>query len=161
MKKIVKLTESDLARIVKRVLKESSSDVVKIKAFEKAGYEVSGSGKVRALNLNLTNVHLENTKVVFDYSLAGGTTDVVYSNQMNNYGCMVKVSKGTGSYRCGEKHMIFLKNVKHVECESIPGGEGYNGGYDVFFITPKGKSSLMKWCDAYVSNDIEISGDYA
>ena len=40
MKKIIKLTESDLTRIVKRVIKEQNEKPIAVKQLEKDGYDV-------------------------------------------------------------------------------------------------------------------------
>jgi hypothetical protein len=134
MKKVIRLTESDLTRIVRRILKESSSEVVKVKAW--TSREDRDKLAPRSYNLNITNLRLSNNMVEFDYTLPTDTT----------MGEMPK--KGFGNASCG--------NVKD---NSI--GVDMNGRFKFLFLTREGHKKVTKLCDSYVSNDTEMDGDYA
>ena len=165
MKRIIRLTESDLTRIVKRVLKEEESKTIKVKAFSDIDDHKSGLG--RSLNLDTTNHKVVGTKVEFDYVVPGNTVETVPSWAMSQFGCSVKVSKGKGHVLCGRaKDSIALQNVDHTDCKKMKGGEAYNGGLDYFFLSPEGYKKLSSKCNAYASmdkkqDDLDMGGDYA
>ena len=133
MKKIIRLTESDLTRIVRRVIKEQSSGVVKVKAW---GTREDRDKQVpRGYNLNITNLRLSNNMVQFDYSTPSDTT------------LGEKPTKGYGNAGCGSKDNTIGVNM--------------NGKFKFLFLTPEGSKKVTKLCDSYVSNDTEMDGDYA
>ena len=70
MKKIVRLTESDLVRMVQKVLNEQSNNILKVK--------LNDEKDVFVTNLDLKNGRLVGSKVIFDGNEAGrervGTT---------------------------------------------------------------------------------------
>jgi hypothetical protein len=133
MKKVIRLTESDLTRIVRRVLKESSSDVIKVKAW--ASKEDRNQQVERSYNLNITNLRLDNTEVRFDYTIASDVT------------MGVTPKKGFGTAICGAKDNFIGTNM--------------GGRYTALFLTPEGSKKITKLCDSYVSNDTKMNGDYA
>jgi hypothetical protein len=133
MKKVIRLTESDLTRIVKRVLKESSSDVVKVRAWESKSDRDKLSP--RSYNLNISNLRLTNNMVNFDYAIPSDVT--LYEVP----------KKGSGTASCGSRD-----NIIGVDME---------GKYKALFLTSEGNKKITKLCDSYVSNDTKISGDYA
>ena len=139
MKRIIRLTESDLARIVKRVINEENNETIKIKAFTTPDWQKTG--KVRALNLDLTNFVLKGTKVTFDYKTPGGVDEEVIPYTYPNK--PIKINSGKGDYRCGVENEIHLF---------------YRNGSAVapFWITDNAQSKLSKWCDAYAQNDSEM-----
>ena len=158
MKKIIRLTESDLTRIVKRVLKEEN-ETIKVKAF----YKSDSSGMRRSLNLDTTNHKVVGTNVVFDYSVPGGSgaQTITVSNNSGNYGCSAKVTSGQGQVSCGDlDRVIILGNVKKVGCKESSTGNDY------FYLTPEGYKKLSSKCNAYAStgtkqDDLDMGGDYA
>jgi hypothetical protein len=157
MKRIIRLTESDLTRIVKRVLNEQN-ETIKVKAF----YKSENSGMRRSLNLDTTNHKVVGTNVVFDYSVPGGSTaeTITLSNTSGNYGCSAKVSNGQGQVSCGDlDRLIILGNVKKVGCKES------STGNDFFYLTPEGYKRLSSKCNAYASTDtkqdyLDMGGDY-
>jgi hypothetical protein len=106
MKKIIRLTESDLARIVKRVISEenNAATTIKIKAFATPDWQKTG--KVRALNLDLTNFVLKGTKVTFNYRTPGGATEEVMSYTRKK---LIKITFW----------LIFTKLKSRFECPSV------------------------------------------
>jgi len=134
MKRIIRLTESDLSRIVRRVISEESNETIKIKAWTKK--QDRDSGKPRDLNLDTTNHKLVNNHVRFDWDFAGLHIDDETLGQL-----------GTALVKCGTKDYVLTLR-------------GKKGGKDVF-ITEEGYKRLSKWCSAYVSNDTKIDSDYA
>ena len=73
MKKIVRLTESDLTKLIKRVLNEENSEIIKAKLFNKSGQLVR--------NLKLHNGYLKKTIVNFEGREPGVYGDLnVYFN---------------------------------------------------------------------------------
>jgi hypothetical protein len=133
MKKVIRLTESDLTRIVRRVLKESSSEVIKVKAWESR--EDRNNAVPRAYNFNITNLRLSNNMVEFDYTIPSDT----------KMGEIPK--KGFGNASCGSKDNAI--------------GIDMNGRFKYLFLTREGNKKVTKLCDSYVSNDTEMGGDYA
>ena len=74
MKKIIRLTESQLTRLIKRVINESANgsgtkeDPYKIKYFDTEEQKQSGQ---RSGNIDVYELRLNDTEVFFDYSYAG------------------------------------------------------------------------------------------
>jgi hypothetical protein len=84
MKRIIRLTESDLARIVRRVIKEQSEEnTISLKVYEtkKDADMASNSGVFK--NIDLSDIELNLEYVTFNYTRPGAPSDV-----------------GTGSYPC-------------------------------------------------------------
>jgi len=100
MKKVIRLTEYDLTRIVKRVLKEEG-EVIKIKTWDTK--EDRDKGLPRNYNLDTTNHHLENNSVYFDSQIVGTT-----------YGGGTRLKM---SIRCGDMSGLIVigGNNKHTQ----------------------------------------------
>ena len=133
MKRIVRLTENDLTRIVKRVLEEAPTDVIKVKVFNspddpKKGYQ-------RACNIQAKNLKVVGSQIHFDYTIPGGT----------------KCSLGHyGEYTSGE---IKNSGTARINC-------GDNRGYTIMFqgnktifgyLSKEGYAKLSYLCDEYAS----------
>jgi hypothetical protein len=119
MKKIIRLTESDLARIVKRVIMEQS-EMIKIKAWDNK--EKRDMGAPRTYNFDTTNHYLRNNEVLFDAQITGQMT-----NPME-----------FGIY-CGE-----TDNTVHVNSSQYRPKPG-----DILYITDAARKQLTKKCTAY------------
>jgi hypothetical protein len=133
MKKVIRLTESDLTRIVRRVLKEQSSEVIKVKAWESK--DDRDKQVARSYNLNITNLRLSNNTVKFDYTTPSDRTVGEIP------------TKGFGNTSCGTKNNSIGIDMK--------------GKFKFLFLTPEGSKKITKLCDSYVSNDTKMNGDYA
>jgi hypothetical protein len=72
MKEVIRLTESDITRIVRRVIKEQSSEVIKVRGWDTVDGRTKQS--YNGYNLNVNNLHLENKIVRFNYTIPGTTT---------------------------------------------------------------------------------------
>jgi hypothetical protein len=131
MKKVIRLTESDLARLVRSVLKEQSSGVVKVKAW--TSREDRDKLAPRSYNLNITKLKLVNSDIVFDYD----TPSEGY----------IGPEKGFGRAACGSKDNSISVDM--------------GGKFKFLFLTPEGYKKVTKPCDSYVSNDTKMNGDYA
>jgi hypothetical protein len=128
MKEVIRLTESDITRIVRRVIKEQSSEVVKVRGWD----TVDGMTKqdVSGYNLDISNLHLVNRTLNFNYTIPGTT------------------SKGTGLTSCGNKNsgnniVLTINNKVHQ-----------------LYLTPVGYKKITKLCDSYASNGTKTNGDY-
>lgn len=133
MKKVIRLTESDLTRIVRRVINEESTEVIKVKAWSTK--EDRDSGKAIGYNLKITNLRLSNNMVRFDYTTPSDTS----------MGEIPK--KGFGNTTCGSRSNDIAVDM--------------NGKFKFLFLTPEGSKKITKMCDSYASNDTEMDGDYA
>ena len=147
MKKIVKLTESDLTRIVKRVINEQSEikifdpkqvinipkETIKVKTwFNKEGRNGS---QPRDFNLDTYDHKLVNDYVSFKFKSPG-------DDPKDNLG----KREGNGTIRCGE-----LDGKMFID---------RNGWSGVVYVTEAARKKLTKWCDAYASNDTKNDNDY-
>ena len=128
MKKVIRITESDLARIVKRVLNENPSDMITIKAWDDI-YQ-RDMGAPRTYNFDTTNHHLRNNEVVFTANITG----LIPSPMEMNIPC--GETGGRVYIRTGK-----LKRPK-------PG--------DILYITDAARKLLTKKCGAYVYNDTKV-----
>ena len=128
MKKVIRLTESDLTRIVRRVLKESS-EVIKVKAWRTK--EEKANGSARSFNLDTTDHNLMNNMVYFQVRTAG----------------MIQSINGISSIKCGDTSGKMLTELL--------------GKTAYVYVSEEGRKKLTKMCDAYVSNDTKMDGDYA
>jgi hypothetical protein len=139
MKKIIRLTESQLTRLIKRVVNESANgngtkdNPYKIKYFDTEQEKQSGQ---RSGNIDIYDLHLSNDVVRFSYSFAG-----------ENY---VK-SHGSQYYKDGIFHCdrnTFMVGQK--------GHRKMDGGmplmhYKEKFVSDDGIKVFQKVCDEYVS----------
>ena len=135
MKKVIRLTEYDLTRIVKRVLKEGS-EVIKIKAWRNK--KDLDSGYPPAFNFDTTGHVIKNNRVFFNGHIPPANSG----------------SDALLSIRCG----AVGNNWVNVENGAL--GVKLNTG-DSLHLTPAGMKLLTKKCDAYVSNDTKVNGNYA
>jgi hypothetical protein len=135
MKRVIRLTESDLTRIVRRVINEQSSGVIKIKAWKTE--EEMKNGSARSFNLDTTDHKIENNMVLFNV-----TTPSSYSSP----GRLPEGPSGIACEKPNRPNYITVKNASRL---------------DHLYISEEGRKALTKLCDAYVSNDTEMDGDYA
>jgi hypothetical protein len=154
MKRIIRLTESDLTRIVKRVIEESDEKpTMKVRMYNKFGSTERGA------NLDLSNMKLRNNEVSFDFKVAGGgsTTQIASSEEMWTF------KTGVGSYRCDNaKKMINIYTDK-FERRNVKTGKKTmdDGGGTVGYLSEKGASKIEnKFCSSYASIDNEPSDDF-
>jgi len=136
MKRVIRLTESDLTRIVKRVIKEQSSGVVKVRGWD----TLDGMTKEThgGWMLDITNIHLENMVLKFNYAIPGTT------------------SKGTGLTMC--------RKSSTPEYDSI--ALTINNQTHQLFLTPVGYKNLTQLCRTYAGRtpsptETPTNGDYA
>jgi hypothetical protein len=154
MKRIIRLTESDLTRIVKRVIEESDeTPTMKVRMYNKFGSTERGA------NLDLSNMKLRNNEVTFDFKVAGGgsTSHMATSEEMWTF------RSGLGSYRCDNaKKMINIYTDK-FERRNVKTGKKTmdDGAATVGYLSEKGASKIQnKFCSAYASIDNEPSDDF-
>ena len=77
MKKIIRLTESDLIRIVKRVINEQQGTVYRLRDLEKQGYHITAGGIPPKGNLKDSGIEvLANTKTAADTGLQQKLNDM-------------------------------------------------------------------------------------
>jgi hypothetical protein len=120
MKKVIRLTESDLARIVKRVIMEQP-EMIKIKAWDNK--EKRDMGAPRTYNFDTTNHHLRNNEVRFDAQITGQIP-----SPMEFY------------IGCGETGgRVYIMSGKNKRPK--PG--------DILYITDAALKQLTKKCTAY------------
>ena len=132
MKKVIRLTEYDLTRIVKRVLKEES-EVIKIKAWDNLTNSLNGGSRSQ-YNFDTTNHTLKNNRVFFNAQIVG-------TDGKNDQGTL---SRGILSCRCGS-----TANYLNVENSSL--GTHMEGGklvpLNYLYVTPEAIKRLTKKCD--------------
>ena len=140
MKKVIRLTEYDLTRIVKRVLKEES-EVIKIKAWKNK--KDLDSGYPPSFNFDTTGHVIKNNKVFFNGHIPPANSG----------------SDALLSIRCGAGPTSWV----NVENGSL--GKHMQGGnlvtFNTLYVTPAAIKLLTKKCDAYASNDTKVNGNYA
>jgi len=156
MKKIIRLTESDLTRIVRRVIKESDGNpTMKVRIYQKFGStEVWG-------NLDLYNMSLENEQVGFTFEVAGGgdiskTITIAGEEKRRTF------SSGAGGYTCGNsERRIYISTDEFVDWNYKTQKKTYgNGAGDVGFLSKEGAAKIEnKFCSAYSSIDNKQSDD--
>ncbi len=171
MKRIIRLTESDLTRIVKRVLKEGNETIIKVKAYWDKKYAEVGSR--RSLNLDTTKHKVVGTKVEFEYKVPGDGETYTVSQHGRNFNCDAVVREGKGHVTCGDgDRVLVLKNVERVNCSTRSNdkfgdkAKDLIHGFDYFYLTPEGYKKLSSKCNAYASigtkqDDLYMGGDYA
>jgi hypothetical protein len=132
MKKIIRLTESDLSRIVKRVLKESTEAPIKLKVFSLIDKQMTR----RDCNIEVTNLKVVGSTINFNYKIPG------------NGWCSLSQRKdfdidllpiGKGRIFCGDYR-------RQIEFED-PNEDSGNLG----FLSKEGWAKLSKKCNEYAS----------
>lgn len=153
MKKIIRLTESDLTRIVKRVIEESDEKPkMKVRMYPKFGSTERGA------NLDLSNMRLKNNEVFFDFKVAGGgsATTMATPDEIWTY------KSGLGSYRCDNTKKMINFVTDKFKRENVKTGKTTwdDGAGSVGYLSQKGASKIeYKFCSAYASIDDEPSDD--
>ena len=166
MKRIVRLTENDLTRIVRQVLKESNTTKsLKLKLY-------SGDGNY-ITNLDCSNMSLRGKLIDFDWKVAGGGIDYVYTatksqgypdkDRGKGFDKPLMIESGVGILECGSTKMrtfsiLIEKNTKY------PNGKWaqFNG-----YLSKKGMALVNKtFCDTYAStdtkqDDLDMNDDFA
>ena len=164
MKRIIRLTESDLARIVKRVLNESTPTTLKLKLY--------GPDSNFVTNLDCTNMKLRGKLIDFDFKVAGGGLDYVYgATKGGNYPAKdigkeisggVMIEEGNGILECGSYKMRAF-NILIEKNSKFPNGKFASYGAR---LSKKGYDLVQKtFCDAYAStdtkqDDLDMGGNF-
>jgi hypothetical protein len=132
MKRIVRLTESDLSRIVKRVIKEEASQTIKARVFNEK--DDLKNNFPRACNFDITEVRLDGNGVEFYYTIPGNTKCKVNG---------VTLIEGYGLAKCGD-------STNQIKME---GTQGY--------LSTVAFKELTKACEAYASTGNKEDSNYA
>ena len=144
---ITRLTERDLSRIVKRVLKESTGEPIKVKVFSLTDKYMTK----RDCNIEVTNLKLSGTIIRFNYKIAGnGWCKISHTDK--RYGEIVKRNRdlpviGEGRIICGdwkERGIDFIIEETETDEDIISG-----------FLSKEGYAKLSKKCDEYASVDAD------
>ena len=137
MKKIIRLTESDLTRIVRRVIREDEEKVIKVKAWY--NQKDRDSNNPADLNLDTTGHKISNTTVKFLWNIA---LDGNGGENTEGYG-------GIGCQGSGGK--IYIRSTRPSR----------NSGNDNMYVSEAGRKKLTALCDEYASNDTKTDNNYA
>ena len=131
MARIIRLTESDLTRIVKRVLKESTEVPIKLKVFGPFDKQMTK----RDCNIEVTKLKVVGSRITFNYKIPG------------NGWCSLKIADnfsidlppiGEGNIGCGDSR-------RRIE---FGNGHDYeNSG----FLSKEGWAILSAKCNEYAS----------
>lgn len=154
MKRIIRLTESDLTRIVKRVLEEAPTDVIKVKVF--GGYDDQKKGYTRSCNIQAKNLKLVGDRVTFDYTIPGGVKCNIW-NGISSISGDINAS-GKAAINCGRPDKN--KDISFI-----------NSGANTVIVgslSKEGFAKLSYMCDEYASveddemeDDDMMNSDYA
>lgn len=134
MKKIVRLSENDLSRLIRKVLKESESQLIKARVFN-AKDDIKNNVP-RACNIDITEVKLKGNGVQFFYEIPGGAV-------FCNVGGVKIPNQAYGFARCGDNNY----QVK------IEGTQGY--------LSQESYKKLTVACDSYASAGNKEDSNYA
>jgi|694.fasta_scaffold01062_4 hypothetical protein len=132
MKRIVRLTESDLSRIVRRVLKESTEAPIKLKVFSLTDKQMTR----RACNIEVTNLKVVGSRINFNYKIPGNGWCSL--SQAENFSIDL-LPIGKGNIGCGDSKRRIIE---------------FGNGYDyenLGFLSKEGWAKLSKKCDEYAS----------
>jgi hypothetical protein len=144
MKKVIRLTESDLTRIVRRVISEQSTEVIKVKVF--GGSESQKQGRSRSCNIDAKNIKLYGGRLRFDYTVPGGVTCGIYSGIDSTSGQIS--STGKASIGCGSNisnpDIYFINQVTYYK-------PNQNDGIIVGSLSKEGYTKLSYLCNEYAS----------
>jgi hypothetical protein len=144
MKRIIKLTESDLTRIVKRVLNEQPTKVIKVKVF--GGSDDQKKGYKRSCNIDVKNIKLYGDQVRFDYTVPGGARCYINNGYESSSGLIT--STGKAFIECGinsSNPMIFFLNQATFDRPND------KNGIITGTISKQGYAKLSYLCDEYAS----------
>ena len=141
MKRIVRLTESDLARIVKRVIKEESSKTIKEESIKPIKARVFNkpddlkNNTPRACNFDITEVELDGNRVEFFYETPGAAKCKVNGVTISN--------QAYGFATCGD-------STNKITMEGTVG-----------YLSSSAFKELTKACEAYASAGNKEDSNYA
>jgi len=143
MARIIRLTESDLTRIVKRVLKESTEVPIKLKVFGPFDKQMTR----RDCNIEVTNLKVVGSRITFNYKIPGNGWCSL-SQRKDFHIDLLPIGKGT--IFCGDSR------------RQIEFGNYYDddGSGNLGFLSKEGWAILSAKCNEYVSNDTEMDVDY-
>ena len=139
MGRIIKLTEQDLARIVRRVINEAEGDPIKIKV-----WSTTDITKPITHRLDISNIELKDNMLIFNYVIAGmenapNRTENLLNTSISN--------KGVGQSPCHFVNKLVIRNL--------------SGVLTTFYMSKEGNDLLKVKCDEYakVGNSVG-STDY-
>ena len=141
-----RLTERDLSRIVKRVLKESTEVPIKVKVFSRTDKQMTK----RNCNIEATNFKVSGPVIKFNYKIAGNGWCSLEDRPDKKPDELPTIGKA--EIECGDstrRVQFFKKMLNDVEELWLFG-----------FLSKEGYAKLSAKCDAYVSNDTEMDVDY-
>jgi len=152
MKKVIRLTESDLTRIVKRVLNEEPTKVIKVKVF--GGSDDQKKGYPRSCNIDVKNIKLYGAQVRFDYTVPGGGNCSIINSVESTSGFIT--STGKGLIECGvtfRNPMIYFLNQTTLDDKN---------GVITGALSKEGYAKLSYLCNEYASvEDDDMDNNYA
>ncbi len=129
MKKVIRLTEYDLTRIVKRVLKEEA-EVIKIKTWNTK--EDRDNGVPRKYNMDTTNHKLINNTVYFDGTIAGINFPKEFSIRCGDMSGLIELVNGNirGNNMNTQYITDAARKLLTKKCDSYASnGNKVNGNY--------------------------------
>lgn len=141
MKNVIRLTESDLTRIVRRVINEQSTEVIKVKVFGKTDDQKKGYS--RSCNIDAKNIKLSGNRVRFDYTIPGGVMCNIW-NGIESISGVIPSTGGKASIGCGR---INDPNILFNE-KNMP---GYSDRLISGYLSKEGYTKLSYLCDEYAS----------
>ena len=126
-----RLTERDLSRIVKRVLKESTEAPIKLKVFSLIDKQMTR----RDCNIEVTNLKVVGSRITFNYKIPGNGWCSL--SQRKDFDIdLLPIGKGT--IFCGD-------SKRQIEF----GNDDETG--NLGFLSKEGWAKLSKKCDEYAS----------
>ena len=126
-----RLTERDLSRIVKRVLKESTEAPIKLKVFSLIDKQMTR----RDCNIEVTNLKVVGSRITFNYKIPGNGWCSL--SQRKDFDIdLLPIGKGT--IFCGD----YSRQIEF-------GNDDETG--NLGFLSKEGWAKLSKKCDEYAS----------
>ncbi len=154
MKKVIRLTESDLTRIVKRVISEQNN-TMKLKILDTSG------SKERSSNIDLSNIRVSSNYVYFDFKVAGDGTAYHKVSDKETW----SYKSGLGAYKCDTQKNEVVLNIHNFSKTTIKNGEYknyYEKGYGTIlsYFSKEGAQKIQsKYCSKYASTNTTPSDD--
>ena len=148
MKRIIRLTESDLTRIVKRVLKESTEVPIKVKVFSRIDIQMTQ----RDCNIEATNFKVSGTEIKFNYKIPGNGWCGLKDRPDRLQDDLPTIGKAEIS--CGDSTRRDIRFFNGVE------ENGVEEKIIFGMLSKEGYAKLSKQCSEYVTNDTEMDVDY-